>query len=209
MKKTGLIVLLGVLTMSCSTDKDVAVISTSFGDMVVELYPEVAPKHVESFKILAEEGYFDGTTFHRVIPRFVIQGGDPNSKDDDRLNDGMGGRAGKYFDIGEEDDPATWTLPSEFSDSLHLRGTLSMARSASPNSAGSQFFICITPLPQLDRKYTVFGKVIQGLDQVDAIVNVDTPQKENPLYQGPDMANPFEKVEMKVKIAKASEVLTE
>ena len=87
--------------MSCSKEKDVAVISTQFGDMVVEFYPEIAPKHVESFTILAKEGYFDGTTFHRVIPGFMIQGGDPNSKDTNRLNDGSGGRAGKFFGIGQ------------------------------------------------------------------------------------------------------------
>ena len=81
--------------MSCEKEKDVAVISTQFGDMVVEFSPEVAPMHVDNFKILAKEGYFDGTTFHRIIPGFMIQGGDPNSKDNDRMNDGTGGQIGR------------------------------------------------------------------------------------------------------------------
>ena len=125
--------------MSCEKDNDVAVLSTSYGAMVIEFYPDVAPMHVESFKILAEEGYFDGTTFHRVIPGFVIQGGDPNSKDDNRMNDGTGGRAGKFFGgktdayVGREEDPSTWTIPAEFNDSLHVKGTLSMARSQNPD----------------------------------------------------------------------------
>ena len=122
--------------MSCSKEKDVAVISTQFGDMVVEFYPEIAPKHVESFTILAKEEYFDGTTFHRVIPGFVIQGGDPNSKDTNRLNDGVGGRAGKFFGIGRENDPETWMIPSEFNDKLHVKGTLSMARGQDPARRG-------------------------------------------------------------------------
>ena len=151
--------------------------------------------HVESFKILAEEGYFDGTTFHRVIPGFVIQGGDPNSKDDDRMNDGTGGRAGKYFGdetddyVGRKDDPSTWTIPAEFNDSLHVKGTLSMARSQNPNSGSSQFFICHAPTPQLNGQYTVFGKVIKGLDVIDKIVNVDRPNKQNQYYGGPDGDN--------------------
>ena len=155
--------------MSCAKDNDVAVISTPFGDMVVELYPEVAPYHVENFQILAKEGYFDGTTFHRVVPGFMIQGGDPNSKDNDRINDGTGGRAGKYFGLGRENDPDSWLVPAEFNDSLHVRGTLSMARTRNPNSASSQFFICHAPQPALDHQYTVFGKVIKGMEFVDQI----------------------------------------
>jgi len=90
------LIILGILIMdSCTKEEDVAVISTQFGDMVVEFYSDVAPKHVESFKIHAKNGYFNGTIFHRVIPEFVIQGGDPNSRDDDRTNDGIGGNAAK------------------------------------------------------------------------------------------------------------------
>ena len=195
--------------MSCEKDNDVAVITTSYGDMVVEFYPDVAPMHVESFITLAKEGYFDGTTFHRVIPGFVIQGGDPNSKDDDRMNDGTGGRAGKYFGIGRENDPSSWTIPAEFNDSLHIKGTLSMARSQNPNSGSSQFFICHAPTPQLNGKYTVFGQVIKGLDVIDAIVNVDRPNKANSSYNGPDGDNPFEKVEMTVKIMKQSRAMSD
>ena len=195
--------------MSCEKDNDVAVITTSYGDMVIEFYPDVAPMHVESFITLAKEGYFDGTTFHRVIPGFVIQGGDPNSKDDDRMNDGTGGRAGKYFGIGRENDPSTWTIPAEFNDSLHIKGTLSMARSQNPNSGSSQFFVCHAPTPQLNGKYTVFGQVIKGLDVIDTIVNVDRPNKANSSYNGPDGDNPFEKVEMTVKIVKQSRAMSD
>ena len=195
--------------MSCEKDNDVAVIATSYGDMVIEFYPDVAPMHVESFITLAKEGYFDGTTFHRVIPGFVIQGGDPNSKDGDRMNDGTGGRAGKYFGIGRENDPSSWTIPAEFNDSLHIKGTLSMARSQNPNSGSSQFFICHAPTPQLNGKYTVFGQVIKGLDLIDTIVNVDRPNKANSSYNGPDGDNPFEKVEMSVKIMKQSRAISD
>ena len=195
--------------MSCEKDNDVAVITTSYGDMVIEFYPDVAPMHVESFITLAKEGYFDGTTFHRVIPGFVIQGGDPNSKDGDRMNDGTGGRAGKYFGIGRENDPSSWTIPAEFNDSLHIKGTLSMARSQNPNSGSSQFFICHAPTPQLNGKYTVFGQVIKGLDVIDTIVNVDRPNKANSSYNGPDGDNPFEKVEMTVKIMKQSRAISD
>ena len=195
--------------MSCEKDNDVAVITTSYGDMVIEFYSEVAPMHVESFITLAKENYFDGTTFHRVIPGFVIQGGDPNSKDDDRMNDGTGGRAGKFFGVGRENDPSTWTIPAEFNDSLHIKGTLSMARSQNPNSGSSQFFICHAPTPQLNGKYTVFGQVIKGLDVIDTIVNVDRPNKANSSYNGPDGDNPFEKVEMTVKIVKQSRAMSD
>jgi len=190
--------------------RDVAVISTQFGDMVVEFYPDIAPMHVESFTILAKEGYFDGTTFHRLIPGFVIQGGDPNSKDDNRMNDGTGGRAGKYFGIGRENDPDTWLIPGEFNDKLHVRGTLSMARTHSiPNSASSQFLVCHAAAPQLDKQYTVFAQVIKGLEVIDKIVNANRPKKENPSYQGPDGDNPYEKIEMTVKMMKHSEAIKE
>ena len=208
MKKLVLIIsIFGVVFMSCAKEEKVAVISTQFGDMIVEFYEDVAPMHVESFKILADEGYFDKTTFHRVIPGFVIQGGDPNSKDDNRMNDGTGGRAGKYFGIGRENDPNSWTIPAEFNDKKHVKGTLSMARSQNPNSGSSQFFICHAATPQLNNQYTVFGQVVDGLDVIDNIVYVDRPKKQNPAYGGPDGDNPFEKVEMTIKLVKRSEVL--
>ncbi len=208
MKKLVLIIsIFGVVFMSCAKEEKVAVISTQFGDMIVEFYEDVAPMHVESFKILADEGYFDKTTFHRVIPGFVIQGGDPNSKDDNRMNDGTGGRAGKYFGIGRENDPNSWTIPAEFNDKKHVKGTLSMARSQNPNSGSSQFFICHAATPQLNNQYTVFGQVVDGLDVIDNIVYVDRPKKQNPSYGGPDGDNPFEKVEMTIKLVKRSEAL--
>ncbi|MFQ6674217.1 MAG: peptidylprolyl isomerase [Fidelibacterota bacterium] len=180
--------------------KELAVIETDFGRMVVRFYDEAAPMHVESFKILAKEGYFDGTTFHRVIPGFVIQGGDPNSKDDDRMNDGEGGRAGRFYDFGDEDDPDTWRLPAEFNSRHHVRGALSMARTRDPNSAGSQFFICVEPAFRLDGQYTVFGQVTEGLDVIDKIVEVDTPRKLDPDYKDRDADNPLKPVRMKIHL---------
>ena len=182
MRKTFILIfLIGVLLMSCSKDQKVAVISTKFGDMVVEFFPDVAPKHVENFQILAEEGYYNGTTFHRVIPGFMIQGGDPNSKDLDRMNDGTGGRAGKFFGIGRENDPESWTVPAEFNDTPHQRGTLSMARSQNIDSGSSQFFICHDNAPFLDGQYTVFGQLISGIEVVDEIVNSERDPRDNPL----------------------------
>ena len=207
MNKLLSILTIGVVFMSCAKEEKVAIISTKFGDMVVEFYDDVAPMHVESFKILADEGYFDGTTFHRVIPGFVIQGGDPNSKDEDRMNDGTGGRAGKFFGIGREEDSNSWTIPAEFNDKDHVKGTLSMARSSNPNSGSSQFFICHAATPQLNNQYTVFGQVIEGLDVIDQIVYSETPKKQNPGYRGPDGDNPFEKVEMKIKLSVKSEAV--
>jgi len=139
---------------------EVAVISTPKGDIVLEFYPKVAPLHVANFKKLAKAGFYDGTTFHRVVPGFVIQGGDPNSKDGDPANDGTGGPG--------------YSVKAEFSDLPHEKGILSMARSSDPNSAGSQFFIVLARAHHLDNKpgkpgYTVFGNVIKGLDIVDAI----------------------------------------
>ena len=197
MKKIIAFLILGSVFMSCAKEENVAVISTKFGDMVVEFYPNVAPMHVESFTVLANEGYFDGTTFHRVIPGFVIQGGDPNSKNEDRSTHGTGGRAGKFFGIGDENDSNTWLIPQEFNEISHVKGILSMARTNDPNSASSQFFICHDDANLLDNNYTVFGKVIDGLDVIDSVVNVDRDQNDNPL----------DKVEMTVRITTKSEVL--
>jgi len=153
--------------MSCSKEKDVAVISTQFGDMVVEFYPEIAPKHVESFTILAKEGYFDGTTFHRVIPGFMIQGGDPNTKDSSLKSQwGMGGPG--------------YSIKAEFNTRSHLKGIVSMARSQDPDSAGSQFFIVTSDSTFLDREYTVFGEVTDGMDVADKIVNLPRDQNDCP-----------------------------
>ena len=180
-------------------ENNVAVISTNFGDMVVEFYPDIAPMHVESFMALVNEEYFNGTTFHRVIPGFMIQGGDPNSRNENRATHGTGGRAGKFFGLGNEEDPSTWLIPQEFSNTPHVKGILSMARTNDPNSASSQFFVCHDNANFLDNNYTVFGKVIDGLDIIDQIANVAKDQNDNPL----------EKVEMSIRIAKRSEVLSE
>ena len=196
------------VVFSCATIKDehYALIETKKGKMIVKFFPDIAPKHVESFKALIEKDYFNGTTFHRVIPGFMIQGGDPNSKDLDRMNDGTGGRAGKFFGIGKENDPESWTVPAEFNEKPHKRGILSMARSQNPDSGGSQFFICVDNVPQLDNNYTVFGEVISGLEVIDKIVNSSTPGTENPSYRGPDRDNPLEKVEMNISLISSSEL---
>ena len=158
------------------SDGQIAVIETNFGNIVIQLFPDVAPGHVENFVKLARDGFYDGSTFHRVIPGFMIQGGDPNSKDEDRSNDGQGGPG--------------YTINAEFSDVPHKRGILSMARAQDPNSAGSQFFIVVADSNFLDGQYTVFGEVIEGMDVADKIVNVKRDGNDNPL----------EKVTMKVTI---------
>ena len=144
-----------------------AVISTTFGEITLKFYPEVAPNHVQSFLELSEKGFFDGTVFHRVVPGFVIQGGDPLSKKPDRSLHGTGGPG--------------FQLKAEFNDKKHKRGTLSMARSASPDSAGSQFFICVADAPFLDGQYTAFGEVTSGMEVVDKIVSQPRDERDNPL----------------------------
>lgn len=175
--------------------KDVAIISTFYGDMVVEFFETSAPKHVESFKAHVKNGYYNGTIFHRVIPGFMIQGGDPNTKGDNKAIYGTGGHAAKYFGIGEESETTTWNLPAEFSKISHKRGILSMARSTDPNSGGSQFFICAADAPHLDGQYTVFGQVIEGDNVIDQIVNLPRDGRDNP----------NRRVEMKVKLDKRTE----
>ena len=173
-------------------DKEIAVISTKFGDIKLEFFDEIAPKHVESFKLHAQNGYYDGTIFHRVIHCFMIQGGDPLSKSEDKSRHGTGGNAAKYFGIGDENSESTWDLPAEFSATPHERGILSMARSQNPDSGGSQFFICVADARFLDNQYTVFGKVVSGMDVVDSIVNAPRDARDNP----------DDRIEMKVKLEK-------
>jgi peptidyl-prolyl cis-trans isomerase B (cyclophilin B) len=139
----------------------------SWGDIQLKFFPDVAPKHVQNMMKLAKEKFYDGTTFHRVIPGFMIQGGDPNSKGHDRSKHGMGGPGHRVH--------------AEFSHRPHKRGTLSMARSQDPNSAGSQFFICVADANFLDGQYTVFGEVVHGMETVDRIVNVQRDGNDNPL----------------------------
>jgi len=148
------------------TAEEAAIIDTRFGRIVLEFFPDVAPNHVANFKKLAREGFYDGTTFHRVIPGFMIQGGDPNSKDENRANDGSGGPG--------------YSINAEFNSKKHVKGTLSMARSQDPNSAGSQFFITVADVPHLDGQYTVFGRVIQGQEVADQIVAVPRDARDNP-----------------------------
>lgn len=154
-------------------DAEVAVIDTNFyGQIVVELYPNLAPEMVKRFKQLAGEGFYNNQTFHRIDPELgIIQGGDPLSKDNDPRNDGSGG--------SEQPD-----LTAEFSDVLFERGTLGAARSASPNSANSQFFITTKRQPAFDQRYTVFGRVIKGIDTVDVISAAPVmPQTDRPADQ--------------------------
>jgi cyclophilin family peptidyl-prolyl cis-trans isomerase len=143
-----------------------AVIRTHLGDITLKLFPEVAPNHVNNFIELAQKGFYNGTTFHRVVPKFVIQGGDPNTKNPDRSKHGMGGPGHQ--------------IKAEFNKKLHRRGTLSMARSAHPDSAGSQFFICVADSSFLDGQYTVFGEVVKGMEVVDKIVSQPRDGNDNP-----------------------------
>lgn len=145
------------------------------GNIEIELMPEVAPKHAQNFQELADDGFYDGTAFHRVIPGFMIQGGDPNSKDGDPSTWGYG-------------DPNQKKVQAEFNDTPHKRGIISAARSQDPNSASSQFFICVDDAPFLDRQYSVFGKVTSGMEVADKVVNA--PRNHRDL--------PNDKIEMKV-----------
>jgi peptidyl-prolyl cis-trans isomerase B (cyclophilin B) len=153
-----------------------AILETKFGSITIKFFPEVAPGHVKNFIDLAKKGFYDGTTFHRVIPGFMIQGGDPISKDPKAGGVGTGGPG--------------YTIKAEFNEKPHKRGTLSMARSASPDSAGSQFFVCVNDSPFLDRQYTVFGEVESGIEVADKIVAQPRDRSDKP----------NERVEMKVKI---------
>jgi len=166
-------------------------LDTDQGSILLVFYPELAPHHVDNFVHLSRTGFYDGSKFHRIVPGFVIQGGDPNSKDADPRNDGMGGPTMTDVLTADElelvqqvndmlerkgygglDGPAN--LKGEFSQTVkHGRGTLSMARSQDVDSAGSQFFICVATTAQLDGKYTIFGQVVTGMDVADIIVNAD------------------------------------
>ena len=180
----GVFLLFFICVMSCNKEQDSETsqkvgeykgeikpeieIQTPHGKVVIALFDDIAPKHAASFRKLAKEGFYDGTTFHRVIPGFMIQGGDPLSRDPSKRNlHGTGGPG--------------YTVEAEFSDLKHERGILSAARSADPNSAGSQFFLMHAKSPHLDGKYSVFGKVVSGMEAVDQIVKEPKDQKDNPL----------------------------
>ena len=154
-----------------------AVIETTHGNIEIKLFDDKAPGHVKNFKDLAEKGFYDGTTFHRVIPGFMVQGGDPNTKEEDKSKHGFGGPG--------------YTIKAEFNDTKHTRGMISMARAQDPDSAGSQFFIVVKDSFFLDGQYTVFGEVVNGMDVADKIVESPRDSKDNP----------DERVEMKIKIS--------
>ena len=143
-------------------------IETNHGNISFNLLPDLAPEHLRNFVKLANDGFYDGTLFHRVIPGFMIQGGDPNTKDPNMKSQwGMGGPG--------------YTINAEFNSRSHLRGIVSMARSTDPNSAGSQFFIMHANNTGLDHQYSVFGEVTEGLDVVDKIANLQRDQNDCPL----------------------------
>ncbi len=154
--------------------------SDEWGQVVLRFYPDVAPNHVRNFCKLAQEGFYDGTTFHRVIPGFMIQGGDPNSKNPDRSQHGMGG-------LGHR-------VSAEFNKMPHKRGVLSMARAQDPNSAGSQFFICVADSSFLNGQYTAFGEVVSGMEIVDKVVQSKRDDRDNPLAR----------IEMKVHLSETA-----
>jgi peptidyl-prolyl cis-trans isomerase B (cyclophilin B) len=145
-------------TSPMSTSNEVAVIKTNEGEMVVQFWTDAAPNTIENFKKLARQGFYDGTIFHRIVKGFMIQGGDPNSKDP--AKEDAYGQGGPGYEI-----------KAEFNNHSHDRGVLSMARGPDPDSAGSQFFICLAPVRRLDGQYTTFGKLIKGDDVLDKIGN--------------------------------------
>ncbi len=147
---------------------EVAVIQTTEGTMILEFWPDVAPGHVENFKKLAQQGFYDGTCFHRVIKGFMIQGGDPLTKDEAMKSRWGTGGPGH-------------TVKAEFNAKPHVRGVLSMARSQDPHSAGSQFFICHADARFLDKQYTAFGKLIKGDDVLEKIATTQTQPGDRPV----------------------------
>jgi peptidyl-prolyl cis-trans isomerase B (cyclophilin B) len=155
-----------------------AVVETRFGEIEIEFFEDKAPGHVKNFLDLARKGFYDGTTFHRVIPGFMIQGGCPNTRDASRGKSGHGTGGPGY------------TIKAEFNDTKHQRGVVSMARASDPNSAGSQFFICVADSGFLDRQYSAFGRVVRGMDVADKIVASPRDRADNP----------NERVEMKVRV---------
>ena len=165
-----------------ATEKEVVVIETNHGELVLELWPEKAPKTVENFKKLIGKDFYDGTAFHRIIDGFMIQGGDPLTKDE--------GNAASWGTGGPG-----YTIDAEFNDSNHVRGVLSMARVDDPDSAGSQFFICLATQKHLDGKYTAFGKLVAGDDVLKKLGDVECG--------GAQRSTPKERVELKsMKIEK-------
>ena len=146
-----------------------AIVNTNLGNIQLELLSDVAPETVRNFIKLAKSGFYDGTLFHRVIPKFMIQGGDPNTKESDKSTWGTGGPG--------------YNIKAEFNSRSHLRGIVSMARSSDPDSAGSQFFIVTSDSTFLDREYTVFGQVVDGMEVADKIVDLPRDGNDCPLQE--------------------------
>src|SRR5215510_11797103 len=170
-------------------ENEVAVIKTSAGEMVIEFWPEVAPKTVENFKSLAKKGFYDGTAFHRIVKGFMIQGGDPLTKDCNREDEWGTGGPGH-------------NVKAEFNARSHQSGVISMARSQHPDSAGSQFFICLADAKFLDRNYTPFGRLIKGDEVLGAIG--DTPVA---LGSGGEKSKPLNRIGVEhIKIVAADSV---
>lgn len=158
-----------------------AIIHTNLGDISLEFLPDKAPNHVQAFIQRAQDGFYDGTLFHRVIPGFMVQGGDPNSRLEDRSMHGTGGPAER--------------LKAEFNDTKHTRDVLSAARTSDPDSAGSQFFLMVADSPHLDGQYTAYGRVTSGMDVVDKIVALPKDHRDNPLPANPARIESIEIVE--------------
>lgn len=183
----GVVAMLNLLLVSVSWAEEPTagqqaphvMLKTKFGEMEIVLFPDLAPKHVESFLKLAQSGFYNGTIFHRILPGFMIQGGDPLTKDPANRNRfGTGGPG--------------YTVPAEFSKVAHEKGILSAARTQDPNSAGSQFFIMVDKAPHLDGQYTVFGEVLKGVEVADTIVKQPRDLKNNPV----------ERIEMTIEVMK-------
>ena len=168
---------------SVNTSNEVAVIKTSEGDMVVEFWNDAAPNTIENFKKLARSGFYNGIIFHRIVRGFMIQGGDPNTKDPGKESSyGMG-------------DPG-YKIKAEFNDHSHDRGVISMARGPDPDSAGSQFFICLGRQPRLDHQYTTFGKLIKGDDVLDKIGNTPVTRNNSGEMSKPTKRVTIEKIDI-------------
>ena len=205
MRKIRIWILMAVVTMAGAASpvlaeepavvqvEEIAVIETKYGNIEIEFLSDKAPGHVKNFKTLAKTGFYNGTLFHRVIPGFMVQGGDPNSKMADRSIHGTGGPG--------------YTIKAEFNDTHHARGIVSMARAQDPDSAGSQFFIVVKDSGFLDGEYTVFGKVTKGMEVADKIVgqiiaeNVKDGVPETMAQVGQlSFTNPIEPVSMKITV---------
>jgi peptidyl-prolyl cis-trans isomerase B (cyclophilin B) len=172
-----------------SASNEVAVIKTNEGEMVVQFWTDAAPSTIENFKKLARQGFYDGTIFHRIVKGFMIQGGDPNSKDPGK--ESSYGQGGPGYEI-----------KAEFNNHSHDKGAISMARGPDPDSAGSQFFICLAPVRRLDGQYTTFGKLIKGVDVLEKIG--DTPVTNNGMGE---VSKPTKRVVIEsVKIVPADSV---